>query len=81
MSCLTHALRSPTDSAPSVVRRYVVIVTTHDTGRHLGCYGVGTVRSEAIDVALPGIVSEALTEADLRPAATPSVQDTSTGSL
>ena len=30
-------------------RPNVVIVTTHDTGRHLGRYGVDTVRSEAID--------------------------------
>jgi trigger factor len=37
--------------------------------------GPAKLRSEAIDVALPGIVSDALTEADLRPAATPSVQD------
>ena len=37
--------------------------------------GPDKLRSEAIDVALPGIVAEALTEADLRPAATPSVQD------
>ena len=37
--------------------------------------GADRVRSEAIDVALPGVVAEALTEADLRPAATPSVQD------
>ncbi len=37
--------------------------------------GPDKLRSEAIDVALPGIVADALTEADLRPAATPSVQD------
>jgi len=37
--------------------------------------GADRVRSEAIDVALPGIVAEALTAADLRPAATPSVQE------
>lgn len=37
--------------------------------------GVERLRSEAIDVALPGVVAEALTEADLRPATTPSVQD------
>jgi trigger factor len=37
--------------------------------------GAARLRSEAIDVALPGIVADALTEADLRPAATPSVQD------
>ena len=27
----------------------IVIITTHDTGRHLGCYGVDTVRSPSID--------------------------------
>ena len=37
--------------------------------------GADKLRSEAIDVALPGIVAEALTAADIRPAATPSVQD------
>ncbi|MBT8201993.1 MAG: trigger factor [Acidimicrobiia bacterium] len=37
--------------------------------------GADKLRSEAIDVALPGLVAEALTEADIRPAATPSVQD------
>ncbi len=37
--------------------------------------GADKLRSEAIDVALPGIVADALTEADLRPAATPAVQD------
>ncbi len=37
--------------------------------------GAAKLRSEAIDVALPGIVAEALTAADLRPAATPAVQD------
>jgi trigger factor len=37
--------------------------------------GAARLRSEAIDVALPAIVADALTAADLRPAATPSVQD------
>ena len=37
--------------------------------------GPDRLRSEAIDVALPSIVADALTEAELRPAATPSVQD------
>jgi N-sulfoglucosamine sulfohydrolase len=27
----------------------VIIITTHDTGRHFGCYGVHTVHSPAID--------------------------------
>jgi len=37
--------------------------------------GSDKLRSEAIDVALPTVVAEALTEADLQPATTPSVQD------
>ena len=37
--------------------------------------GSDRLRSEAIDVALPSVVAEARTEADLRPATTPSVQD------
>ena len=37
--------------------------------------GPDRLRSEAIDVALPAIVADALTEADLQPAATPSVQE------
>ena len=27
----------------------VIIITTHDTGRHFGCYGIDTVHSPAID--------------------------------
>jgi arylsulfatase A-like enzyme len=34
---------------PDVSRPNVVVVTTHDSGRHFGCYGVNTVRSPAID--------------------------------
>lgn len=30
-------------------RPNVVVITTHDTGRHLGCYGVNTVHTETID--------------------------------
>jgi N-sulfoglucosamine sulfohydrolase len=32
-----------------VTKPNVVIITTHDTGRHFGCYGVETVHSPAID--------------------------------
>ena len=34
---------------PDASRPNVVVVTTHDSGRHFGCYGVDTVRSPAID--------------------------------
>ena len=27
----------------------IIIITTHDTGRHFGCYGVDTVHTPAID--------------------------------
>lgn len=27
----------------------ILIISTHDTGRHFGCYGVPTVRTPAID--------------------------------
>ena len=37
--------------------------------------GADRLRSDAIDLALPGLVGEALTEAGLRPATTPSVQE------
>ena len=30
-------------------RPNVIVITTHDTGRHFGCYGVETVHSPAID--------------------------------
>ncbi len=34
----------------------VLIITTHDSGRHFGCYGVDTVHSPAIDsLAADGI--------------------------
>ena len=34
----------------------VVVITTHDTGRHFGCYGVRTVHSSAIDrIAQEGV--------------------------
>lgn len=37
--------------------------------------GEDKLRSEAIDVALPNVVGEALTDADIRPATAPAVQD------
>ena len=37
--------------------------------------GTEKLRSEAIDVALPDVVGEALTEAEIRPATTPAVRD------
>jgi len=40
-------------------RPNVLVITTHDTGRHLGCYGVGTVHSENIDaLAADGVMLE-----------------------
>ncbi|MHB0936023.1 MAG: sulfatase family protein [Armatimonadota bacterium] len=38
-------------------RPNIVIITTHDSGRHFGCYGVPTVRTPAIDaLAADGVL-------------------------
>ena len=35
-------------------RPNVLIITTHDTGRHFGCYGVETVQTSAVDTLARG---------------------------
>jgi len=51
-----HKVLADTSGLSETRRANVLLITCHDLGRHLGCYGVGTVHSENLDaLAASGI--------------------------
>jgi N-sulfoglucosamine sulfohydrolase len=45
----THAASSAAPSASSMKRPNILMITCHDIGQHLGCYGVDTVQTHNLD--------------------------------